>query len=313
MHLGMSGSFRVERGERDRSCRRSTTSGRSSPRTTTSSSRSTAARASSSTTRAASARWIWSQSEGTRRAIRCSASSASSRCRRNSTPPSSPPLLAGARTPLKTALLDQKRIAGLGNIYVCEALHRARVCRRLREAGSLADAKGKPTPPRVRWRGDPRRARGGDRSGRLDAARPSPARRRTRLFPALLRRLRPRRRRLPAHARCRGTIARDRPERALDVLLSGVPEIARAKYGKRLLRACAAPAFFQSFRAIPRAASPSRPLDIHFGFFRAGAGRSNWVMSGRQTDAGAAATPSAAAPKRQRERSVNGKGPSRTY
>ncbi len=33
--------------------------------------------------------------------------------------------LAGRRTPVKSALLDQKIIAGLGNIYVCEALFRA--------------------------------------------------------------------------------------------------------------------------------------------------------------------------------------------
>lgn len=33
--------------------------------------------------------------------------------------------LAGKRTPVKTALLDQRIIAGLGNIYVCEVLHRA--------------------------------------------------------------------------------------------------------------------------------------------------------------------------------------------
>ena len=33
--------------------------------------------------------------------------------------------LAGRRTPLKAALLDQKTVAGLGNIYVCEALYRA--------------------------------------------------------------------------------------------------------------------------------------------------------------------------------------------
>ncbi len=32
---------------------------------------------------------------------------------------------AGRRTPLKAALLDQRIIAGLGNIYVCEALFRA--------------------------------------------------------------------------------------------------------------------------------------------------------------------------------------------
>ncbi len=35
--------------------------------------------------------------------------------------------LAGRKTPMKSALLDQKIIAGLGNIYVCEALHRAGV------------------------------------------------------------------------------------------------------------------------------------------------------------------------------------------
>jgi formamidopyrimidine-DNA glycosylase len=32
--------------------------------------------------------------------------------------------LAGKRTPIKSALLDQRIVAGLGNIYVCEALHR---------------------------------------------------------------------------------------------------------------------------------------------------------------------------------------------
>jgi formamidopyrimidine-DNA glycosylase len=35
--------------------------------------------------------------------------------------------LAGRRTPVKAALLDQRVVAGLGNIYVCEALWRARV------------------------------------------------------------------------------------------------------------------------------------------------------------------------------------------
>jgi len=33
--------------------------------------------------------------------------------------------LRGRRTPVKAALLDQRVVAGLGNIYVCEALHRA--------------------------------------------------------------------------------------------------------------------------------------------------------------------------------------------
>ena len=35
--------------------------------------------------------------------------------------------LEGARTPIKAFLLDQSRVAGLGNIYVCEALFRARI------------------------------------------------------------------------------------------------------------------------------------------------------------------------------------------
>ncbi len=36
-------------------------------------------------------------------------------------------VLAGRRTPLKAALLDQRIVAGLGNIYVCEALYRSRL------------------------------------------------------------------------------------------------------------------------------------------------------------------------------------------
>ncbi|MEQ1753972.1 MAG: bifunctional DNA-formamidopyrimidine glycosylase/DNA-(apurinic or apyrimidinic site) lyase [Micropepsaceae bacterium] len=36
--------------------------------------------------------------------------------------------LAGKRTPIKSALLDQRVVAGLGNIYVCEALFRAGIC-----------------------------------------------------------------------------------------------------------------------------------------------------------------------------------------
>lgn len=33
--------------------------------------------------------------------------------------------LGGRRTPIKAALLDQRVVAGIGNIYACEALHRA--------------------------------------------------------------------------------------------------------------------------------------------------------------------------------------------
>ena len=44
--------------------------------------------------------------------------------------------LAGRRAPLKAALLDQRTVAGLGNIYVDEALWRAQL-HPLREAGTL--------------------------------------------------------------------------------------------------------------------------------------------------------------------------------
>ncbi|MGB8899413.1 MAG: bifunctional DNA-formamidopyrimidine glycosylase/DNA-(apurinic or apyrimidinic site) lyase, partial [Methylocella sp.] len=53
-------------------------------------------------------------------------------------------LLAGKRSSLKAALLDQSSIAGLGNIYVCEALHRAGLSPR-RAAASLVRRDGSPT------------------------------------------------------------------------------------------------------------------------------------------------------------------------
>ena len=53
-------------------------------------------------------------------------------------------LFAGRALPLKAALMDQRLIAGLGNIYVCEALWRARLSPE-RAAGSLATKAGKPT------------------------------------------------------------------------------------------------------------------------------------------------------------------------
>ncbi|MGA9797152.1 MAG: bifunctional DNA-formamidopyrimidine glycosylase/DNA-(apurinic or apyrimidinic site) lyase [Rhizomicrobium sp.] len=40
--------------------------------------------------------------------------------------------LKGKKTPIKSALLDQRIIAGLGNIYVCEALWRAKISPRRR-------------------------------------------------------------------------------------------------------------------------------------------------------------------------------------
>ena len=51
---------------------------------------------------------------------------------------------AGKITSLKAALLDQRVVAGLGNIYVCEALHRAHLSPR-RLASTLATRKHEPT------------------------------------------------------------------------------------------------------------------------------------------------------------------------
>ena len=52
--------------------------------------------------------------------------------------------MAGKGTSLKSALLDQRVIAGLGNIYVCEALWRSHLSPK-RKAGSLVKKSGKPT------------------------------------------------------------------------------------------------------------------------------------------------------------------------
>jgi formamidopyrimidine-DNA glycosylase len=56
-------------------------------------------------------------------------------------------LLAAAcalkKTSLKAALLDQTVVAGLGNIYVCEALHRARLSPK-RRASTIATRTGAP-------------------------------------------------------------------------------------------------------------------------------------------------------------------------
>lgn len=53
-------------------------------------------------------------------------------------------LLRGRRAPLKAALMDQRIVAGLGNIYACEALWRAGLSPR-RRAATLAGAAGRPT------------------------------------------------------------------------------------------------------------------------------------------------------------------------
>jgi formamidopyrimidine-DNA glycosylase len=55
----------------------------------------------------------------------------------------------GKKTSLKAALLDQRVVAGLGNIYVVEALHLAHLSP-LRRASTIATPSGAPRPAAVR-------------------------------------------------------------------------------------------------------------------------------------------------------------------
>lgn len=57
--------------------------------------------------------------------------------------------LRGRNTPIKAALLDQRIVAGLGNIYVCEALYRAGISP-LRKAGRIAEARVRGLVPVIR-------------------------------------------------------------------------------------------------------------------------------------------------------------------
>ena len=55
----------------------------------------------------------------------------------------------GKNTSLKAALLDQRNVAGLGNIYVCEALNRSLLSPK-RKASTIADRKGAPNDRAVK-------------------------------------------------------------------------------------------------------------------------------------------------------------------
>lgn len=56
---------------------------------------------------------------------------------------------SGKKSPIKTALLDQRIVSGLGNIYVCEALHRAKIAP-TKHAGTLSKAKVQDLVPIIR-------------------------------------------------------------------------------------------------------------------------------------------------------------------
>ena len=57
--------------------------------------------------------------------------------------------LKGRRTPIKAALLDQKIVAGLGNIYACESLFRARISPR-RLAHTIPGVRSKRLIPAIK-------------------------------------------------------------------------------------------------------------------------------------------------------------------
>jgi formamidopyrimidine-DNA glycosylase len=57
--------------------------------------------------------------------------------------------LKGRKTPIKAALLDQRIVAGLGNIYVAETLYRARISP-LRLAGDLTEPQAHALVPLIR-------------------------------------------------------------------------------------------------------------------------------------------------------------------
>jgi formamidopyrimidine-DNA glycosylase len=74
---------------------------------------------------------------------------------------------AHRRTPLKAALLDQRVVAGLGNIYVCEALHRAGISPE-RTAATVPGARS--ARLRARAPDSVPAARSGDRPARCSAS-----------------------------------------------------------------------------------------------------------------------------------------------
>ena len=113
--------------------------------------------------------------------------SARSRSARASRRAGSVAQLSRRRAPLKAVLLDQRVVAGLGNIYADEALWRARL-HPLRPAGELSADGGRPAHAR-----DPRALRAGHRAPGRDAARLRDAGRRVRLDAGRVPRLRPRR------------------------------------------------------------------------------------------------------------------------
>ena len=122
--------------------------------------------------------------------------------------------LAGRKAPIKLLLLDQRIIAGLGNIYVCEALYRAGI-HPTRPGGSISLDRLKRLVPAIHEVLAEAIAAGGRRFGI------SPPRWRARLFLQELCSLRPGR----AAVRLRRDGEADRAGRPFDLLLSPLPAL----------------------------------------------------------------------------------------
>ena len=130
----------------------------------------------------------------------------------------------GKRIAIKVALLDQRIVAGIGNIYASEALHHARMSP-LRKAAAIATPSGKPKPAAAALVAGVKAV--------LERRDSTP---RITVRVGTLPRLRTRRRALPPPRLQRHDSARD-PGRAIDLLLSGLPAL------RAIGRACRPGAF----------------------------------------------------------------------
>jgi hypothetical protein len=222
-HLGMSGSFRIEKTRRFRRPDRSSTNARRIPSTITSSWSWIMAMSSPTTTPAGLASWTWRR-PGARR------TSETLRARRRT-----------ARARLRRALPGEavRRRPNVAEGGVARSKTHRRTGQHLcvrgpvsrpPRANSASPHPGgrarRPDPRRGRdRRGDPQCARGSDRGRRLDPPRSPASKWRTRIFPARLQGLRSRRAAVREGALSRDH-RQDRAFRALDLLLSGLPEVA---------------------------------------------------------------------------------------
>ncbi len=79
----------------------------------------------------------------------CSRPSGPSRWTTASRPPVSAPRIKGKKTSIKAALLDQRVVAGIGNIYACEALFRAGISPK-RKTSTVAGERAKQLVPAIK-------------------------------------------------------------------------------------------------------------------------------------------------------------------